>query len=342
MFEVRMVKDYLEKMKQDLIDRRDLINEQIVSCENQLKENEKFIQVLEDTTDPNYEVFTPREINSFNRKKVVELKEEQKAIREHLTNLWDELGEAEYRIAEITSVIRVAERDESDSTEETDCYDTRLALLRTVETERQRIARDLHDSTTQNLTALVHKTELCTKLLDSDPIRCKLELFSIGKSLRNIIEDMRGLIYDLRPMSFDDIGFEVTIERTLDKFSQKSSINCSYSTEGEPYAIDSVVQITLLRVIQEACNNSLKHAQAAKIEVKLCYQDDRIILTISDNGKGFDINAVPKSTRDDNSGFGLSMMKERVYLLSGKISIKSNPGEGCSIIVTIPKSKEEK
>lgn len=337
-----MVKEYLENMKQEFIDRRGLINEQISSFENQLKENEKFIQILEDTTDPNYEVFSPREINSFNRKKIVELKEEQKTVWDHLTNLRDELGEVEYRIAEITSVIRVAREDISDSVEETDYYDTRIALLKTVEAERQRIARDLHDSTTQNLTALVHKTELCTKLLDTDPLRCKLELFSIGKSLRDIIEDMRGLIYDLRPMSFDDIGFEVTIERTLDKFSQSNNIQCSYYLEGEPYAIDSVVQITLLRVIQESCNNALKHAQATKIDVILCYQENRIILTIKDDGKGFDASTLPKNIRDDNSGFGLSMMKERVYLLSGKISIKSNPGDGCSIIVTIPKSKEDK
>ena len=70
----------------------------------------------------------------------------------------------------------------------------RLALLKTVETERQRIARDLHDSTTQNLTALVHKSELCTKLLESDPIRCKLELYAIGETLRG-----RGIPFESSP-----------------------------------------------------------------------------------------------------------------------------------------------
>ena len=97
----------------------------------------------------------------------------------------------------------------------------------------------------------------------------------------------------------------------------------------------------LLRVIQEACNNAVKHAQASYLEVKVSYLEKKIVLVIKDDGKGFDVNAVPDETRDDNSGFGLSMMKERVYLLSGTISIESAPGKGCSIIVSIPKMKED-
>lgn len=337
-----MVKEYLEKIKQELIEKRVILNEKISSCEKNLKENEKFIQILEDTNDPNYEAFTPRETNTFNRRKIKELREEQKTIFENVTNLKDQLGEIEYRIAEITSVIKVAREDVSDTKDEIDNYDTRLALLKTVETERQRIARDLHDSTTQNLTALVHKSELCTKLLESDPIRCKLELYAIGETLRGIIEDTRGLIYDLRPMSFDDIGFDVTVERTLDKLNQLHNNLCTYNIEGNPYPIDSVVQITLLRVIQEACNNAIKHAEANKIDVTIIYEDNRILLTIQDDGKGFDLQKIPNDCRDDNSGFGLSMMKERVYLLSGKIKIESKPGNGCTINVAIPKSKEDK
>lgn len=332
-----MVKEYLKKSKQELVEQKLLLIDEINSYENQIKENEKFIQILEDTRDPNYEAFSPRETNTFNRKKILELQENQKAISDELTALRDQLGELEFKIADITSVIKVADEDVNDTSNEDELHDTRLALLRTVEAERQRIARDLHDSTTQNLTALVHKTELCTKLLDVDPVRCKLELFTIGKSLRGIIEDMRGLIYDLRPMSFDDIGFDVTIERTLDKFKRFNNLECSYHIEGEVYPIDSVVQITLLRVIQEACNNAVKHAEATKLSVTVRYQESHLVLTIEDNGKGFDLNSIPELSREDNSGFGLSMMKERVYLLSGKIIIDSSPGNGCSIIVTIPK-----
>lgn len=338
-----MVRKYLEKTRQEFFEQKERISEQIKSCENKLKENDKFIELLENTSDPNYEAFTPRETtsNAFNRKKISELQEAQKAETESILKLQEQLGEINFKIDEITSVIRVMEQMD-DFVPEEDIYDRKLAILRSVETERQRIARELHDFTTQNLTAIVHKTELCKKILDNDPVRCKLELFTIGKTLRNIIDDTREMIYDLRPMSFDDIGFDITVERTLDKFNSFHKVKCSYIVEGEPYQIDSVVQITLLRVIQEACNNALKHADASVLEVKLYYLGTKIILTITDDGKGFDIDKIPETSRDDNSGFGLSMMKERVYLLSGKIEIKSGLGNGCSIVVTIPKSKEDK
>lgn len=338
-----MVKDYLEKIRQEYIEHKVSLEEQISSYENKVKENTKFLQVLEKETNPGYEAFSPREFNSFHKEKMEELRADQKRISNEIMCLRDQMQEYEFRIADITSVIKEETEIERKIHEaaDIDSYDTRLALLRSVETERQRIARELHDSTTQNLTAIVHKTELCSKIIESDPVKCKLELFSIGQTLRKIIEDTRGLIYDLRPMSFDDIGFDVTVERALDRFQRFHRIECGYYTEGTSYPINSVVQITLLRVIQEACNNAVKHAQASYLEVKVSYLEKKIVLVIKDDGKGFDVHAVPDETRDDNSGFGLSMMKERVYLLSGTISIGSAPGKGCSIIVSIPKMKED-
>ncbi|MFQ8776379.1 MAG: sensor histidine kinase [Roseburia sp.] len=153
---------------------------------------------------------------------------------------------------------------------------------------------------------------------------------------------MRGLIYDLRPMSFDDIGFDITVERALDKFKRFNNINCTYKIEGKPYSIDNVVQITLLRVIQEACNNAIKHAEASNLQVCMKYLNNKLRLVIVDDGKGFDVNTIRSVSRDDNTGFGLSMMKERVYLLSGKLDIQSSPGNGCTICATIPILKEEK
>ena len=337
----KMVKDYLEKIRQEYIEHKVSLEEQISLYENKVKENTKFLQVLEKETNPGYEAFSPREFNSFHKEKMEELRADQKRISNEIMCLRDQMQEYEFRIADITSVIKEETEIERKIHEaaDIDSYDTRLALLRSVETERQRIARELHDSTTQNLTAIVHKTELCSKIIESDPVKCKLELFSIGQTLRKIIEDTRGLIYDLRPMSFDDIGFDVTVERALDRFQRFHRIECGYYTEGTSYPINSVVQITLLRVIQEACNNAVKHAQASYLEVKVSYLEKKIVLVIKDDGKGFDVHAVPDETRDDNSGFGLSMMKERVYLLTGTISIESAHGKACTIILSIPKNK---
>ena len=164
----------------------------------------------------------------------------------------------------------------------------------------------------------------------------------MSRTLREIINDMRHMIYNLRPMSFDDIGLDITIERTLDKIRNEETKNISFSVEGEPYQIKPVIGITILRIVQEACNNAVKYADASIISVKLVYKENEIIISIEDDGKGFDVEHLDTSSRNDNSGFGLSMMKERIYLLSGDLSIQSKAGEkGSLLTVNLPIERED-
>lgn len=347
-----MVKQYLEKTRDEFYDSKYALIEKLTAAENHFKENIKIIQMLEGKSDESFEAFTPREINSYNKSKAKELKEEQKLIEPQIKSLHKQISDIDCKIDEINSVIRVYNSDEttneveiseviSDVINEEDSDAFKRVILQTVESERQRIARDLHDSTVQSLTSLTHKTELCLKLMDVDPIRCRLELTSQGKILKDIINELRNMIYNLRPMSFDDIGFNITVERALDKLRNSNNIRCNFKISGDEYMVDSLVSLTLLRVIQEACSNSIKHGHAKEINVSLKYEPKSLTLTIKDDGDGFDTSAIPEFTRDDNSGFGLSMMKERIYLLSGKISISSRPGEGCIVKVIIPVNKED-
>ena len=180
------------------------------SVDNRIRENLAFIDLLEEKSDPSFESFTPRQIRSSNKGKIKELREEQRNLLEASGDLKQKVTDLDEKIAELNSVIRVAREVEKPSdeliTEASDNEILRRKLLETQEAERQRIARDLHDSTVQSLTGLVHKAELCYKLMELDPNRCKVELKSLSSHTKEIINDMRALIYDLRPMSFDDIG----------------------------------------------------------------------------------------------------------------------------------------
>lgn len=340
-----MVKEYLEKTKEQFHEDRIILLKKKSDYQNKLKENIQMLQLLEESEDPNLEAFTPREVNHFNKEKIKELAEEQKEISRQLKIVDSELAKIDRKVDEINSVIKVSREDILpllEGAEDDFSPKFRLALLETQENERQRIARDLHDSTVQNLTSLVHKSELCMKLMDVDVIRCRLELSALTKTLRAIIDDTRKMIYDLRPMSFDDIGFDVTVERFLDKFRVQTPLHISYEVIGEPYNINSVISLTLLRIIQEACNNAIKHANASKLSVQMKYGSDDLHLFIEDDGQGFDPHSIPDTPRQDNSGFGMSMMKERVYLLSGTIEVDSAVGKGCRISVSIPVNKEDK
>ena len=272
-----MVCTYLEKLQEEYLEEKIQIDKSIANLEIQLKENIEFIKFLDESTDVCYESFSPRNVNDKNKTQIQELKENQKDILHKMNEEKNKQAEIIQKMDELSSVIKVAKStsEKKEKTEiDSDIY--RLTLLETQENERQRISRELHDSTVQNLTSMIHKIELCSKLIDMDPIRCKLELTMMSRTLRDIINDTRQMIYNLRPMSFDDIGLEITIERALDKIKNEKACNINFAVEGEPYQIKPVIGITLLRIIQEACNNAIKYANSSIISVKLIYEEDEV------------------------------------------------------------------
>lgn len=336
-----MVNSYLEKLYQQYTDEKLEIENKINTLQIHLKENMEFIKLLNESNDPNYESFTPREVNGKNKAKILELKNEQKEIQQELEQIEKDNIKCKEKLDELEEVMKEARENQMRKSAEAASGISGENLLEIQENERQRISRELHDATVQNLTGLVHKVELCSKLVEMDPIRCKLELNMITKNLRDVINDTRQMIYNLRPMSFDDIGLDVTIERAIEKIEGNEIKKINFTVNGESYKIKPVVGITILRIIQEACSNAMRHGQASLIRVILDYQPNKISIKVEDNGVGFDTDSYNNELRGDNSGFGLSMMKERVFLLSGTIDIDSKINTGTKIYVEIPVNKEE-
>lgn len=338
-----MVKEYLQSYLNELLEKKINAEQESASLENRIKENLAFIELLEEKNDPNYESFTPREVNSSNKKKIAELKDEQKSLVFRSEEQKEKIADLDAKIDELNSVIRVAREVEKPSdeliNEASDNEILRRKLLETQEAERQRIARELHDSTVQSLTGLMYKAELLSKLMEMDPNRCKVELKGLSGHIKEIIKVMRSLIYDLRPMSFDDIGINTAIERDLLKLKEESGIPINYYVQGEG-DMPSVYGLTLLRIIHEACVNAIKHAEPSEINVRFRYLPDSIEVSVQDDGKGFAVEDM-KVGEDYSSGFGLPMMKERIYLLSGDVVIDSKPGEGTTITITVPRKTDE-
>lgn len=214
--------------------------------------------------------------------------------------------------------------------------DTGLDMLRFQEQDRQRIARDLHDTTVQNLTGMVHKLELCTRLVDMDKVRAKLELAALSSAVKTVINEIREIIYNLKPMSLDDLGLSVTIERYAKQLMMNHDIKVSVKYNRIEEDILQAVKISLFRVIQEACNNVIKHAKASKIEINIVYQEEKIAVSIKDDGIGFDIDKQKDSMPDNKSGYGLSIMKERIQMLTGTMEISPNNPTGTNIVISVP------
>lgn len=208
-----------------------------------------------------------------------------------------------------------------------------LQVLDIQEKERQRIARDLHDTSLQNLTHLVHKIELSTLFIDEDPIKAKLELATVSKSLKSVIQEIRNTIFDLRPMIFDDLGLKESFDRLIDRMKESSKIIIDYNVE-ELECNNSMVLMTIFRIVEECVNNAIKHSGGNRVSFQLKIdKEGNCIIIVSDNGKSFDAKEV-LSVQDRH--FGLFILKERVKLLSGTIKIDSKPESGTTVKIIIP------
>jgi two-component system sensor histidine kinase DegS len=172
----------------------------------------------------------------------------------------------------------------------------------------------------------VHRLELASLYIDQDPIKAKLELAVVEKNMREIIDDVRNTIFNLRPMSFDDFGLKDTLEKVIEFIKQDSNfeiISDIDDIEFDPSNPESkIILISIYRIIQECVLNSIKHSCGSVIKVNLKRRDDLYEIIVEDDGVGFDIDEAVKK----NNHFGLSVLEERVHLLNGKIEITSNKG----------------
>lgn len=205
-----------------------------------------------------------------------------------------------------------------------------IKVIEAQEEEKHRIARDIHDGPAQSIANILIKAELCERLVDKDKDKFKQELTSLKDIIRLTLKDVRKIIYDLRPMSLDDLGLIPTLERYISNFSDFTGINVELKVFGQEVDLNSSIQIAIFRVVQEGLSNINKHSKATEAKIVVEFTATRLNVTIVDNGIGFDYDKV---YHDDNgnSGYGLINMKERIQILGGSLSVKSAPYKGTRI-----------
>lgn len=213
-----------------------------------------------------------------------------------------------------------------------------LSILAVQEEERQRIARDLHDTSLQTLAHLVHKLELCNMYMDKDVFQAKLELLSVRQSLKEVIQEIRNTIFDLRPMSFDDLGVKETFYRFIERENADKRFTITSDIEKVDFQ-NELVEMTLYRIVQECVSNAIKHSQGSVIDVTAKRKTENWYeVVVSDNGIGFSRREAEEKT----DHFGLRIMKERVALLNGKIEIHTEKDAGTRVCIAFPLEEEEK
>jgi len=201
------------------------------------------------------------------------------------------------------------------------------------ETERQRIARELHDETGQALTAIGLGLRGVSTMLRADVEKAAHNLRHLESLTDKSLNELQRLIADLRPSHLDDLGLPAALRWYAGEVQSRAPLAVSVEVVGEPRPIPSAVKTALFRVVQEALTNVIKHAQAENVRVRLSYDDGTVSALIEDDGQGFDPGRLAFTRRPS---WGLLGMQERASLLGGQFTLQSSPGQGTCVEVIIP------
>ncbi len=198
--------------------------------------------------------------------------------------------------------------------------------------ERQRLAREIHDTVAQALTSVVTQLEAADQAIDEHPDEARRHLHIARRSAREGLTDIRRSVRELRPDLLEGTSFGEALERTCRRWSTETGILARLRTTGTAVPLHPDTENALLRTVQEALVNIAKHAAATRVTITLSYLGDTVSLDIDDDGVGFAGVARPRA----DGGFGLAGMRERIAAVGGELHIESAPRSGTTIAASVP------
>ena len=209
------------------------------------------------------------------------------------------------------------------------------AIIRSQEVERQRIAREIHDGPAQAIANVVLRMDILAKIYEKDPSKVPEEISRMKKIAQNALDEIRGFIFDLRPMTLQDLGLVATIKRVVGSLKDLTDIDVRLIVEGEERQLGQLINLTLFRITQEALNNIKKSSRCQTAWIHLKYRPDHVILIVEDDGVGFDIGEIEHNQKKYLS-FGILGMHERAEDIHADLEITSSPGEGTKVVLFVP------
>jgi signal transduction histidine kinase len=208
-------------------------------------------------------------------------------------------------------------------------------IIHAQEEERQRIARELHDSIGQSLNALVFGLNAVSTAFEQTPEQASSLLERLKISTSDTIKELQSLIYDLRPSLLDDLGLIRALRWYAQERLQAHGTQVVLDVPPEGPRLPSEIETALFRIGQEAMTNIGKYAQAQEVYISLRVEPRTVQMEIADDGVGF-VPAEVLAGKNGRQGWGLLGMQERAALLGGEMSIDSEPGQGTHLHVTLP------
>lgn len=203
-------------------------------------------------------------------------------------------------------------------------------VIQAQETERQRLARQMHDEPAQALSNFILQTEIAMRLFDVDQSRAKEELASLKTAATSTFQKVRDFIFELRPMMLDDLGLGPTIQRYIQVYKDQSGMDIRLTQSGMEQRFESYLEVMIFRSVQEMLHNAVHHSQGSVVKVQLDVYENTARVTVEDNGRGFDTGMLAEK------GMGIKLIRDRVEMLGGSFTLDSTKGQGTRLTFQVP------
>ncbi|MCL1632661.1 histidine kinase [Sporolactobacillus sp. CPB3-1] len=212
-----------------------------------------------------------------------------------------------------------------------------LKVIEALEEERKRLSREIHDGPAQTLAQVLMGLDVVERVGKKEGMAAShAELQKYRVMVQGALAEVRRIIYDLRPMSLDDLGLVPTLQKYLHRVNgDYPSVHINFNCVGEDKRLQSRIEAALFRLVQEAVQNACIHAKPSVINIRIEYRKDKVLILVKDDGIGFDM------TETKEGSYGLVGMRERTELLNGELMIHSAMGKGTKVLVHIPLQSED-
>ena len=213
-----------------------------------------------------------------------------------------------------------------------------MRIVEAQESERSRLAQEIHDGPAQVLSNAIFQVEYIERVIDSDERLARTELRFLRELLRRELGSVRTFISQLRPAVLDELGLDGAISDAVARSTALTGLAIATELEASSSRLNETQQTVVLRIVQEALQNVRKHGGASSVIVASVIDGDDWVLTVRDDGRGFDVGAVAARGRRN---FGLQFMQERAELIGARFEVQSRPNAGTVVRLAIPLGAEE-
>ena len=345
--DVESTRVLLKELKEQTRQYQDEVDELV---RQEQKEKQKLVQVSsnfsnysEDRIRASYEAVKSVQVKlAVAKEKEYQARRQRDRIELRLASMERTLRMAESLATKLGSVISYLTSQMSDVVTQMEIASKNkflgIQIIKAQEDERLRVSREIHDGPAQEMVNLIYQASICERFVETRPDEARASLQELRRQLRTCLGNVRQIIFDMRPMSLDDLGLIAALRQLVGRLEDRKVLDIDLQVDGKEYKFDNHIEVTLFRIIQEALHNVQHHAEVDSASVRLLFTNDSLAILVADKGKGFDTDRL-KENRADASGdghFGVIGMEERAKIIGANLSISSEPGKGTRVHIKMP------